>query len=291
MSPSRPFRQLDVFSSEPLRGNPVAVVHEAEGLSDDTMQAMANWTNLSETTFLLAPTHADADYRVRIFTPRAELPFAGHPTLGSCRAWLLQGGVPKRAERIVQECKAGLIELRSEGRRLSFAAPACQRSALADDMLDTILRALTLARTEVELAAFLDNGARWATLLLRDAQRVLQLEPDHTILRALPCGVGVVGPYPAGAECQLELRAFATSHGIPEDPVTGSLNAAVAQWLLDAGRVPDRYVASQGARLGRAGRVHVLREAQRVWVGGEIAPCVEGTLTLSKRAGPRASET
>ncbi len=281
MSPSRPFQQLDVFTSEPLRGNPVAVVHEAEGLSDSAMQAFANWTNLSETTFLLAPTHADADYRVRIFTPRAEMPFAGHPTLGSCRAWLSQGGVPKRADRIVQECKAGLIELRREGTRLSFAAPPCQRSALADDLLETILRALAVAREEVELAAWLDNGARWATLLLRDAQRVLQLEPDHAILRALPFGVGVVGPHPPGADCQLELRAFATSHGIPEDPVTGSLNAAVAQWLLDAGRVPERYLAAQGARLGRAGRIHVVREAERVWVGGEIALCVQGTLSLT----------
>lgn len=280
MSRSHTFHQLDVFTSEPLRGNPVAVVHEADGLSDSTMQAMAAWTNLSETTFLLAPSHADADYRVRIFTPRAEIPFAGHPTLGSCRAWLAAGGVPKRADRIVQECKAGLIELRRAGSRLSFAAPPCQRTSLADDMLETLLRALSLGREEVELAAWLDNGARWAALVLRDAQRVLQLEPDHAILHALPFGVGVVGPYGVGAECQLELRAFATSHGIPEDPVTGSLNAAVAQWLLQVGRVPDAYVASQGARVGRAGRIHVVREAERVWIGGEIALCVQGTLTL-----------
>jgi PhzF family phenazine biosynthesis protein len=280
MSRSRPFHQLDVFTSEPLRGNPVAVVHEAEGLSDGTMQAMASWTNLSETTFLLPPTHADADYRVRIFTPRAEMPFAGHPTLGSCRAWLAQGGRPKRADRIVQECKAGLIELRRDGARLSFVAPPCRRSAIADDTLAMILGALSIAPENVQLAALLDNGARWATLLLRDAESVLQLEPHHTVLSALPFGVGVVGPYEPGAACQLELRAFAPSHGIPEDPVTGSLNAAVAQWLLDEQRVPEDYVAAQGARVGRAGRVHVAREGARVWIGGEVALCVQGALTL-----------
>jgi PhzF family phenazine biosynthesis protein len=275
----RPFQQLDVFTAEPLRGNPLAVVHDAEGLSDAQMQAFANWTNLSETTFLLPPRHESADYRVRIFTPRAEMRFAGHPTLGSCKAWLSAGHTPKRGDRIVQECGIGLVELRRDDQRVSFAAPPCTRSDVSAPELASLARALGIDARAVELSARLDNGAVWVTLLLRDAESVLRLEPDYNALMNLPA-VGVVGPYPEGSVCQLELRAFAPSHNIPEDPVTGSLNASVARWLTDEGRMPDRYVAAQGARLGRAGRIHVERTGEQIWIGGEVQICVAGTLQL-----------
>ena len=279
MSRSRPFHQLDVFSSTPLYGNPLAVVHDAEGLSDAQMQALASWTNLSETTFLLSPREPGADYRVRIFTPHAEMQFAGHPTLGSCKAWLAQGGLPKRAGRVVQECNIGLVTLRIDGERLAFAAPPCKRSELAENELDAISHALGISASDVERATLLDNGSEWVGLLLRDAETVLGLEPDHGALRMLG-KVGVVGPYAAGAPCQLELRAFAACQGIPEDPVTGSLNAAVAAWLMDERRVPDHYVAAQGTRLGRMGRVHVTRAEGEIWVGGEVFVCVTGALTI-----------
>lgn len=274
-----PFHQVDVFTDTALRGNPLAVVHGADGLSDEQMRAFAAWTNLSETTFLLAPRDPAADYRIRILTPKGELMFAGHPTLGSCRAWLARGGVPKRKDRIVQECGVGLVELRQDGGRLAFQAPPCRRSDVDPDELDLITRALGLAPAAVEKAARLDNGTVWVTLLLRDAKTVLGLDPDHSALRSLP-KVGVVGPNPAGSATHLEIRGFAASQGIPEDPVTGSLNAGVAQWLIGEGRAPDTYVASQGTRLGRAGRVHVRREGEIVWIGGDVTPCIEGTVRL-----------
>jgi PhzF family phenazine biosynthesis protein len=279
MSRDRAFHQLDVFSSEPLRGNPLAVVHDAEGLSDREMQAFARWTNLSETTFLLPPRSPDADYRVRIFTPRAEMEFAGHPTLGSCQAWLAQGGSPRKRGQVVQECNIGLVTLRDDGARLAFAAPICKRSELARGELAAFTHALGIREEDVEMASVLDSGTVWVGLLLRDAQAVLALEPDHEALRRLR-KVGVVGPYAAGAPCQLELRAFAACHGIPEDPVTGSLNAAVAQWLYAEQRLPERYVAAQGARLERAGRVYVERVDDVTWVGGEVVVRVSGTLRI-----------
>jgi PhzF family phenazine biosynthesis protein len=279
MSRDRPFCQLDVFSSAPLYGNPLAVVHDAEGLSDTQMQAFASWTNLSETTFLFPAEDPRADYRVRIFTPRAEMQFAGHPTLGSCKAWLAHGGVPKRAGSVLQECNIGLVELRIDGEHLAFAAPACKRSQLASSELQAITHALGISTSDVEQATLLDNGTEWVGLLLRDAESVLGLEPDHNALRTLR-KVGVLGPYAPGAPCQLELRAFAACQGILEDPVTGSLNAAVAQWLMDERRVPERYVAAQGTRLGRMGRVHVARAEGVIWVGGEVVVCVNGVLSI-----------
>jgi PhzF family phenazine biosynthesis protein len=279
MSRDRPFRQLDVFSAAPLYGNPLAVVHEAEGLSDTQMQAFASWTNLSETTFLLPPEDPRADYRVRIFTPRAEMQFAGHPTLGSCKAWLAHGGLPKQPGRVLQECNIGLVELRIDGEQLAFKAPACKRSELASGELQAITNALGISTSDVQQATVLDNGTEWLGLLLRDAESVLGLEPDHNALRTLR-KVGVVGLYPPGAPCQLELRAFAACQGILEDPVTGSLNAAVAEWLMDEQRVTERYVAAQGTRLGRMGRVHVKRAEGVIWVGGEVVVCVSGVLRI-----------
>lgn len=280
MSARHRFAQVDVFAAEPLGGNPVAVVFDAQTLDDAQMQQFARWTNLSETTFLLPPCDPNADYRLRIFTPGAELPFAGHPTLGSCHAWLEAGGVPRGAE-IVQECGAGLVRIRRDGTRLAFAAPPRRRSGPADrDTVAKVARCLHLAPTELRAVEWVDNGPGWLAALLSSAEAVLALEPDFAAMR--PLALGVVGPYPDGHECAFELRAFVPALGVPEDPVTGSLNAGVAQWLIGAGLAPERYVASQGTRLGRAGRVYLQRGAGEVWVGGESVTCIVGELRLAR---------
>jgi PhzF family phenazine biosynthesis protein len=279
----RPFKQVDVFTPVALRGNPLAVVLDGNGLSDEEMQRFAAWTNLSETTFLLPPTRDNADYRVRIFTPGGELPFAGHPTLGSCHSWLQAGGKPKRNDVIVQECKQGLVSLRRDGSRLAFAAPASKRSSPSPAVLAQVAGALGLKASQVIAAQALDNGPVWLSLFIDDPQTVLALKPDHAALRASGQKVGVAARYrdaPEG-EPMLEVRAFADPVGIPEDPVTGSLNASLAQWLIDEGHMPARYIAAQGACLGRAGRVHIERDDHgQVWVGGETVTCIDGTVLL-----------
>jgi PhzF family phenazine biosynthesis protein len=279
----RPFKQVDVFTPVAYRGNPLAVVLDGNGLSDEEMQHFAHWTNLSETTFLLPPTDDTADYRVRIFTPGGELPFAGHPTLGSCHAWLQAGGKPRRRDVVVQECKQGLVQLRREGDRLAFAAPASKRSAPSPAVLAQVARAMGLKADSVIAAQLLDNGPVWLGMLVDDPSTVLALEPDHGALRALGQKVGVAARYANAStgEPMLEVRAFADPVGIPEDPVTGSLNASLAQWLIEAGHMPESYLAAQGTRLGRAGRVHVARDAhEQVWVGGETVTCIEGNVLL-----------
>lgn len=275
---TRPFSQVDVFTDAPYRGNPVAVVHDADGLTDAQMAAFARWTNLSETTFLLRPTDPGADYRLRIFTPGGELPFAGHPTLGSCHAWLAAGGRPQRADAIVQECGVGPVVLRRGAHGLQFAAPAPREDAPVDAAtLDRVLRALDLPAEAVVDHRLLDNGPRWHVLLLDSAERVLGLRPDWAAIEGVD--VGVVGPHPAGGEAAFEVRGFAPGMGLTEDPVTGSLNASIGQWLTRSGRAPERYVAAQGTALGRAGRVHVERDtAGTVWVGGATVTCIEGTV-------------
>ena len=276
---SHPFTQVDVFTEQPLRGNPLAVVHDADALSDAQMQDFARWTNLSETTFLLRPTEPGADYRVRIFTPGGELPFAGHPTLGSCHAWQAQGGVPRQAGEVVQQCGVGLVRIRAAGGRAAFAAPPLRMREVDDELLSQVRAALGLRAGQVLAARWLDNGPHWLALRLADAAAVLAIEPDHAALKPL-AKVGVVGAHPAGHDCAFEVRAFAAPIGIPEDPVTGSLNASLAQWLIGEGVAPPRYVASQGTRLGRAGRVHVDAAAGEVWVGGASVSCIRGTVTL-----------
>jgi PhzF family phenazine biosynthesis protein len=285
----RAFKQVDVFTAVPYRGNPLAVVLDGEGLSTAQMQEFTNWTNLSEATFLLPPTQAGADYRLRIFCPGRELPFAGHPTLGSCHAWLEAGGKP-RGEFVVQECGVGLVKIKREGDRLAFVAPPLRKSGpLPEEDVALIARGLGVARSDIVGHAWCDNGPNWRGVLLRSAEQVLGLKPDGAVLSGLDVGVvgprgkvGVAGSRPADDECAFEVRAFFPgNNGITEDPVTGSLNAALAQWLIGAGLAPQRYVASQGTALGRAGRVHVQRDAQGdIWIGGASVTCLDGSVRL-----------
>lgn len=276
---ARRFTQVDVFTDTPLLGNPLAVVHEAQGLTDAQMAAFARWTNLSETTFLLPPTDPAADYRVRIFTPHRELPFAGHPTLGSCHAWLAAGGAARATDEVVQQCAVGLIRIRRTGARLAFAAPPCVRSGpLEEELLARIVAGLGLRREDVLDHQWVDNGPGWCAIRLDSAEAVLALEPDWAALRGIK--LGVVGAHAPGHDAQFEVRALIGEGPGYEDPVTGSLNASLAQWLIASGIAPETYVAAQGARLARAGRVHIVREGGTVWVGGSSVSCVRGEVSL-----------
>ena len=275
--PARRTSWVDVFAGSALRGNPVAVVHDADGVSDEQMAAFARWTNLSETTYLLTPTDPGADYRLRIFTPGGELPFAGHPTLGSAHAWLESGGVPASSTGPVQECGAGLVRLRRD-ERLALAAPPLVRSGPVEaGDVTRVARALGLPETELLDLAWCDNGPGWVGVWLRDAATVLALEPDWAAFGELK--IGVAGAHPAGGDADVEVRAFCPQYGVPEDPVTGSLNAALGQWLAGT-RLPPAYVAAQGTVLQRAGRVHVERVDDDVWVGGATRTVVSGTVDL-----------
>lgn len=276
---TRPFAQVDVFSAEPYRGNPLAVVVDAEGLSSEAMQHFANWTNLSETTFLLPPSHPAADYRVRIFTGSEEFPFAGHPTLGSAHAWLEAGGVPKRDGVVVQECGAGLVRIRHDGGRLAFAAPPLTRSGPVEEATRPQLAAgLRLPETALLDASWLVNGPQWIGVLLESAEQVLAVEPDLAAMGELK--VGIVGPHQPGSEVDFEIRTFVPGDAMVEDPVTGSFNAGVAQWLIGSGRAPKRYVAAQGTVLSRAGRIHVEGDGEDIWVGGNSVTCIRGSVLL-----------
>jgi PhzF family phenazine biosynthesis protein len=285
LTPTRTFAQVDVFSAAPYRGNPVAVVLDADGLDAEQMARIANWTNLSETTFVLTPTDPGADYRLRIFTPSGELPFAGHPTLGSVAAWLDAGGSPRHSDRVVQECGAGLVDIRRGGRTsasaeagesLAFAAPERLRTGELDEVfLARIVAALGIEPADVVDHQWVDNGPGWAALRLRSADQVLGLEPDFSSVPEAK--IGVLGAHPEGSEHEYEIRAFAPGAGIPEDPVTGSLNASVAQWLIGAGRAPNSYTLTQGTALGRSGVVSISAEDDEVWVGGATTVCFRGT--------------
>jgi PhzF family phenazine biosynthesis protein len=273
------FAQVDVFGSGRLTGNPLAVVVDADALDAGEMQAFARWTGLSETTFLLRPTDPAADYRVRIFTPSRELPFAGHPTLGSAAVWLTTG-VPSRSPGLVlQECGAGLVPVRVEGDRLAFAAPPLTRfEPVAEELLGRIAAGFGVDRAAILDASWLVNGPEWIGLRFGSAEQVLGLRLDPAGLSGLD--LGVVGPHPAGGEVQVEVRAFIPGEAVAEDPVTGSLNAGLAHWLMATGQVPERYVAAQGRAVGAAGRVQLVRDDTGLWVGGQVAVVVTGHVTL-----------
>jgi PhzF family phenazine biosynthesis protein len=274
----RPFAQVDVFATAPYNGNPVAVVLDGGDLSTEEMQRFANWTNLSETTFVLAPTTADADYRVRIFMPGRELPFAGHPTLGTCHAWLSAGGAPRDPDLIVQECEVGPVPVRRIPDGFAFAAPPLVRSGPVEEALvERIATALGIDRAEIQDTQWVDNGPGWVAALLESAEAVLSLRPGPVDLP-----IGVVGPHPEGSPAAFEVRAFLPKDGSTmEDPVTGSLNASLAEWLLRTGRVKAPYVAAQGTVRGRSGRVHVSRDGDgTIWVGGGTVTCVTGQVEL-----------
>ena len=308
----RPFLQVDVFTDQAYWGNALAVVLDGTGLSDAQMQRFAQWTNLSETTFLLPPTPeaaaAGADYRVRIFTNAYEMPFAGHPTLGSCHAWLAHGGVPKDPARIVQQCQVGLVPLRREGSRLAFAAPPLRRRAADAALAQALPQALGVAAAQLHASQHLDNGPQHFGVLLDSVDTVLALQPDAALLRTLMqahgfSGLGVAARHAAApliARSNREARAFGASalaaaappdlevrfffdrgDGVAEDPITGSFNASLAQWLIAEGHMPAPYVAAQGTCIGRDGRVHITHDsAGQVWVGGDVATCIEGSVRL-----------
>jgi len=274
----RQFRQVDVFTDVPYQGNPLAVVLGADGLTTDEMQRFANWTNLSETTFVLEPDAAQADYRVRIFTPSQELPFAGHPTLGTCHAWLEAGGSPRMRGTMIQECGVGLVTVRADEDGLKFDAPPLVRSGPVDDNLALhIGEILGISRDEIVDLQWADNGPGWIAVLLANAEAVLAIRPGPTDL-----DLGIAGPYPTGGPAAFEVRAFVPKNGMTdEDPVTGSLNASLAQWLLASGRAEAPYVARQGTLLGRNGLVRITTDAEgQVWVGGGAVTCISGTVDL-----------
>jgi PhzF family phenazine biosynthesis protein len=275
---TRALYQVDVFTADPYRGNPVAVVLDGTGLSTEEMQRFAHWMNLSETTFVLPPSETGADYQVRIFTPVAELPFAGHPTLGTCHAWLEAGGVPRQAGTVVQQCRAGLVPLRQTGDGLAFAAPPVLRDGpVEEELLTRIASVLGIGRAGIVDASWADNGPGWVAVMLASAEAVLAVKPGFVDL-----DLGLVGPYPPGSPQAFEVRAFFPKDGAAtEDPVTGSLNASLAPWLLRTGRVQAPYVVSQGTALGRAGRVHVSRDADgTIWVAGGTVTCIRGQAEL-----------
>jgi PhzF family phenazine biosynthesis protein len=305
---TRAFQQVDVFTDTAFLGNPLAVVLDGSGLTDAQMQTFARWTQLSETTFVLPPTPegaaGGADYRVRIFTPGAELPFAGHPTLGTAHAWLNAGHTPRQAGVLVQECGVGLVTLEQLGERWAFAAPPLTRSDISAEDLSPVLAALGLDASEVIAAQHLNNGPHWLSVLVDSVDTVLALEPDHAALKKLGTKVGVTAKRQtagsglirranrearafapstriANDPTDLEVRAFAAPVGIAEDPVTGSLNASLAQWLMAEGHMPVAYSARQGTALGRAGQVFLSKDAQgQVWVGGDVVGCIQGAVTL-----------
>jgi PhzF family phenazine biosynthesis protein len=274
----RAFAQVDVFTTVACLGNPVAVVLDGAGLATEDMQRFARWTNLSETTFVLPPTTADADYRVRIFTPATELPFAGHPTLGTCHAWLASGRVGRARDVVVQECGAGLVTVRRGVEGLAFAAPPLVRSGPVDEpLVRRMADALRVGRSEIIDAQWVDNGPGWVAALFESAEAVLSLRPGD-----VDFDLGVVGPYPEGSPEAFEVRAFVQADGATvEDPVTGSLNASLAEWLLRTGRATTPYTARQGTALGRSGRVHITRDdTGTIWTGGGTVSCVVGHVDL-----------
>lgn len=279
----RALRYVDVFTDVPYGGNPVAVVLDGGGIDDDTMLRVARWTNLSETTFVLPPTEPGADYLVRILTPAGELPFAGHPTLGTCHAWLEAGGRPARADVVVQQCAAGLVQLQRGRGRLAFAAPPLVRSGpVAPELVGTALAAVGVPAASLVEATWADNGPGWIALLLDSVDAVLAARPGRLPDELADIKIGLVAHHPEGSRAAIEVRAFFPQDGLlAEDPVTGSLNASLAQWLLGSARLGAPYVASQGRALGRAGEIHVSRDADgTIWIGGGTRTLITGEIDI-----------
>ena len=281
---NRPYQVLDVFTNKPYMGNPLAVVLDGSSLSTAQMQQYAQWTNLSETTFVLPPTQPSADYAVRIFTPGGELPFAGHPTLGTCDAWLSAGGAPKQAGVVVQECAVGLVTISNSSARRAFTAPPFKRSAPAPSALAQVCAALGLKAAQLRVAQMLDVGTPWLALLLDSPQTLLSLTPDHAELKKIGIKVGAAAVHESREDAQLEVRVFAAATGVNEDPATGSLNALLGQWLIADGLMPRQYVAAQGSAMGRDARIHIRAEStqtgEKIWVGGDVVRCISGTVDL-----------
>lgn len=315
---TRAFQQVDVFTDTAYLGNPLAVVLDAEGLSEAQMHAFACWTQLSETTFMLPPTPegaaGGANYRVRIFTPGGELPFAGHPTLGTAHAWRQAGGQPRQAGVMVQECGVGLVQLRQTDDRWAFAAPPLQRTDISAEELAPCLTALGLQASDIKAAQHLNNGPHFLGLLINDIDQLLSLDPDHHALKRLGFMVGVAARRQdsvpdtspplirranrearafaassnhtlddanAADPSELEVRAFTSALDVVEDPVTGSLNASLAQWLMSEKLMPQKYIARQGTVLGRAGMVYLSQdETGQVWVGGDVVDCIQGHVRI-----------
>ena len=276
---AREYTEVDVFSPTPYRGNPLAVVHDGTGLSTAEMQRFARWTNLAETTFLFPPESPEADYRVRIFTATRELPFAGHPTLGSAFAWLRSGGKPQQDGIVMQECGAGLVPVRVGSEGLSFAAPQLTKFEPLDEPLTKrIAGALGISPSDILEASWLVNGPEWIGVRLASAADVIGLQPDPAHLERF--SIGVVGPYEPGHEAQFEVRAFVGGDPVWEDPVTGSLNAGIAHWLITSGLAGSEYVASQGTAIGFEGRVNIVADSGDIWVGGNVSLCVTGEVSL-----------
>lgn len=279
---SHRFQFVDVFSEQSYSGNPLPVFLDADGMSTEDMLKITRWMNLSETAFLLTPTDTRADYRVRIFTLTHELPFAGHPTLGSCHAWLAADGQSHNEAEIVQECGIGLVTIRRTGSQLAFAAPDLIRAGpVGDADLERVASALQIDRKIIVDSQWVDNGPGWVAVLLESAEAVLDIEPLRDFPRQID--IGVVGPYGKGNDAAFELRAIYLDHqgAMREDPVTGSLNASVAQWLLATGRANAPYIATQGARVGRSGRIEISQDGNgTVWVGGSTRTLIDGNVTI-----------
>lgn len=278
----RRFIQCDVFSSIPTRGNGLAVVIDTEGLSDDDMQGFAAWTNLAETTFLLPPEGPESDYRVKIFTPYQELPFAGHPTLGSCAAWLKSGGVPANPGVVRQACGVGIVEIDISGAVPAFEAPPTRIAPMEAAERDRIIRQLNLREDRITRTATLDNGPVWQVFELASADDVLAADASKVKWPEFKA-IGLIGPHPPGSAFDHEVRMLAPSSGMSEDPITGSLNAAIARWMHTEGRAIGELLISQGVKIGRAGRVHIRQdsaEGNRILIGGETQILIEGTLEL-----------
>ena len=276
---NRRFIQCDVFSPVPTQGNGLAVVVDAEGLSDEQMQTFASWTNLAETTFLLPPTESTVDYKVRIFSPTREMLFAGHPTLGSCASWLHTGGKPKQAGLVRQECGVGIVEIDISGDKHAFVAPPTKIEILPNQQLQAIINVLEIPTEKVLHSALLDNGPVWQVLQLKRAEDVLALDSSRVKWPAYKA-LGFIGAHSPGAECDYEVRMLAPSSGMSEDPITGSLNAALAQWMRTEGRLTQAVTVAQGTNINRHGRVSIKPDGERIFIGGEVHILIEGNITL-----------